>query len=461
MQHASKVFQLFCALLVPSASYAQINSGSDGRDGVFEPTTSIVVDMSDHPTGIYHYTRVNIPAGVNVTFKPNARNTPVIWLVQTECLVRGVVDVSGLEGLPSQLGGFGGLPGPGGFGGGSGGRDGDNGPSEGSGPGGGRPGTDSFSGKYDYGNPFLLPLLGGSGGAGGHYGVGGGGGGGGAILIAANELIEIAGSLKSKGGAGFGYPIFPGGVGGGGSGGAIRLVTSRLAGNGGISTQGGQPGGSYGRVRIDALEDRLISGVDSQVSRGFNSIIIQPAGLAPKVTILSLAGVNVVEDPQGRLASPDVVLPAQVDGRLAVVVRCENLPLGSEVTVDAKPVSGLGARAVGRNTVGKIESSTATLTLNLPRGVGTIMARAVASVASPNGQSLKTGGASTTKTKGEGAAVAPKGTASLADIPYSVTGLTTDGERIAAIEAEGTLGGPSRTVYVTESGKRISTTSAR
>jgi hypothetical protein len=37
----------------------------------------------------------------------------------------------------------------------------------------------------------------------------------------------------------------------------------------------------------------------------------------------------------------------------------------------------------------------------------------------------------------------------------SVTGLTTDGERIAAVEVEATLGGGSRTVYVTESGKRL------
>lgn len=43
--------------------------------------------MADHPDGIYHYTSVNIPSGVTVTFKPNAANTPVVWLVQGNCVI--------------------------------------------------------------------------------------------------------------------------------------------------------------------------------------------------------------------------------------------------------------------------------------------------------------------------------------------------------------------------------------
>jgi hypothetical protein len=39
-------------------------------------------DIADHPDGIYHYTTVNIPAGVTVTFKPNAQNSPLVWLLQ-------------------------------------------------------------------------------------------------------------------------------------------------------------------------------------------------------------------------------------------------------------------------------------------------------------------------------------------------------------------------------------------
>ena len=74
----------------------QVNSGSNGSDGAFNPTANVVIDMADHPDGIYQYTSVNIPAGVTVTFIPNAGNKPVVWLVQGSCVINsgGRVDVS-------------------------------------------------------------------------------------------------------------------------------------------------------------------------------------------------------------------------------------------------------------------------------------------------------------------------------------------------------------------------------
>ena len=57
---------LLSLLLIPAASFAQINSGSNGSDGAFNPTSNVVIDMADHPDGIYQYTSVNIPAGVTV-----------------------------------------------------------------------------------------------------------------------------------------------------------------------------------------------------------------------------------------------------------------------------------------------------------------------------------------------------------------------------------------------------------
>ncbi len=68
-----------------------VNSGSNGSDGAFNPTTNTVVDMADHPDGIYHYTSVNIPADVTVSFIPNAKNTPVVWLVQSSVTIAGTV----------------------------------------------------------------------------------------------------------------------------------------------------------------------------------------------------------------------------------------------------------------------------------------------------------------------------------------------------------------------------------
>ena len=124
-------------LLIPLAARGQVNSGSTGADGAFNPTTNTVVDMSDHPTGIYHYTTVNIPGDVTVTFIPNANNTPVVWLVQSNCVISGTVDISGQPGN-GLLGGSGG---PGGYSGGSSGSI----PTSGQGLGGGQAGTATYS----------------------------------------------------------------------------------------------------------------------------------------------------------------------------------------------------------------------------------------------------------------------------------------------------------------------------
>jgi hypothetical protein len=68
-----------CGALLPVFCSAQVNSGSNGSDGAFNPTTNTVINMADHPTGIYQYSSVNIPGNVTVSFIPNAANTPVVW----------------------------------------------------------------------------------------------------------------------------------------------------------------------------------------------------------------------------------------------------------------------------------------------------------------------------------------------------------------------------------------------
>ena len=183
-----KPLALLAAILLPLAGFAQVNSGSNGSDGAFNPTQNVTINMADHPTGIYQYTSVNIPQGVTVSFTPNANNTPVVWLVQGDCTIGGLVDVSGQ--LPSYRSPAGAIGGPGGY------RGGDH-SVPGAGPGGGPVGANyGGGGSYGtlgvttfgpagvtYGNAFILPLLGGSGGGGSNSE--GAGGGGGAILIAA------------------------------------------------------------------------------------------------------------------------------------------------------------------------------------------------------------------------------------------------------------------------------------
>lgn len=212
-----RILQAMAVLLACLGAHAQVNSGSNGSDGAFNPTTNIVIKMADHPTGIYHYTSVNVPSGVTVTFIPNANNTPVYWLVQNDCVINGTVDIHGQ--MPTGGGNFpncpcltvGGRGGPGGWRGGNGWPN----PSPGEGLGGGT--VPAGGGSYGtagigfwgtgtggpvYGNANLIPIVGGSGGGGGGgYGAGGGGGGG-AVLIAA-DTIQLNGVIDASGTPGF------------------------------------------------------------------------------------------------------------------------------------------------------------------------------------------------------------------------------------------------------------------
>src|ERR1035438_4132760 len=139
-----KILQTVFAVLLCAGAGAQVNSGSDGSDGAFNPTTNIVINMADHPDGIYQYTSVTISNGVTVTFIPNAVNTPVVWLVQNNCVINGTVTLDGGGGIGMQ----GGIRGVGGFSGGNGGGGGAP-AGDGQGPGGGPAG---FVNSYLGGN---------------------------------------------------------------------------------------------------------------------------------------------------------------------------------------------------------------------------------------------------------------------------------------------------------------------
>jgi len=387
----SRVLTLTPALVfgcwLPGASWAQVNSGSDGSDGAFNPTTNIVINMADHPTGIYQYTSVNIPANVTVTFTPNANNTPVIWLVQSNLTISGVVNLSG-QTSPAASGGppTGGLGGPGGGSGGNGGPT----PSSGQGYGAGTAnlGKDGANASFatlgvtnnnqippglTYGNVYLLPLVGGSGGGGSSSS--GGGGGGGAILIAASGAISLNGGVYSQGGSWSG-----GRWSGAGSGGAVRLVASQIYGSGWINTAGGSygggPGGGSGFVRFDSYNNAFTGAVYGQFTFGSQFIIIPASGQLPQLTVTSVGGVPVSASPTGLLSTPDAVLSAQQNNPIPIVVSCANLPLNTLITVSVTPANGLPVSAVGYNSTGTLASSTASVSLNIPRGGGLIYATA-------------------------------------------------------------------------------------
>jgi hypothetical protein len=131
------------------------------------------------------------------------------------------------------------------------------------------------------------------------------------------------------------------------------------------------------------------------------------------------------------LANPDVIIPAQQANPIPIVVRCTNIPLNTEISVVAHPANGPDVQVVGLNNSGTSESSTATVSLNMPRGGGIIYARAVTGIA----------GTASKNSKNKNASLAQ-------------TGWTADGERFAKMEVTATLGGSQRIAYITESGKR-------
>ncbi len=457
------VLQAMVAVLVSAGAQAQVDSGSDGHDGAFNPTTNTVINMADHPDGIYHYSEVNIPGSITVSFIPNAANTPVVWLVQGSCVINGIVVLNGQQPQP----GVGGKGGAGGFDGGNGGG-GAAPPGDGRGPGGGRSsstqswmaGNASFAtlgGRHPggyicnetkpqqdapgdvYGNKYLLPMIGGSGGGGIPWGLGGAGGGG-AILIAATNITHN-GSIQADGGSG--NDSLRGA--GGGSGGGIRLVATYITGGGSLSAGGGSSvnyycwgyssGAGSGRVRLDALANSFIGNVSGDVSRGYQPIIIPPPNQAVSLGIQSVGGVTAPANPTASPTAPDVVMPGAQQNPVSIVVRCVNIPLNTEIIVEVKPANGPTIRTVGINSTGTQASSTATVSVTMPRGAGTIQAKCVSGIAGTLGASLNQG----EKFKN-----------------YAQTGLTADGEVFAKMEITATLGRGQEIAYITESGKRYS-----
>jgi hypothetical protein len=394
---------LFAAAWLPIICPAQVvNTGSNGSDGALDfsgitYTTNIIINMADHPTGIYQYTTVNIPTNVTVTFMPNANNSPVTWLLQGSCVISGTVDVSGQcdNGL---------VPGQGGPGGGAGGYGGQGTSGlahRGAGLGGGDAaqinvnnyggggsyatvgvggnGTPAGAAGLTYGNKFLLPLLAGSGGGGG-WGSGGGGGGG-AILITSDISILVDGTVSANGGSG--SP-----AGGGGSGGGVRLVASQIFGHGTMSAHGGNgapwgPGsfgigaanGGSGFVRLDVLDDQFVGTLNDSASRGYNPILIAPTQSA-SLAIQSIAGNAVPANPTGVLFTPDATISAQQNNPIPVVVSCVNLPLNTPITVVVKPVNGPTVLGSTVNNTGTLAASTATVSIVMPRGGGLVYATA-------------------------------------------------------------------------------------
>jgi hypothetical protein len=445
------------ALSATSVS-AQFSSGSTGADGAFNPAANVTVTLP--PSGVFNYTTVNIPPGVQVRYTRNALNTPITILAQGNVNISGEIIIQGDDGN----GRLGGLGGSGGFRGGNGGSylDSPYG-TPGDGPGGGGGGSSTTptgvgggggggffqnganggssnggtggQGGARYGTRTLLPLLGGSGGGGSgvnanSQNVGSGGaGGGGAILIASSTSITFGAGAQF-----FQEGIFARGgshnsgdnTQGAGSGGAIRLVANTISGRPCLDVPGGTgfsigANGALGIVRVEAFN---LSGLSPQCSTPAITLgEPNPVTLAntPTLRIASVGGVSSPATPVGLInAPPDIVVPTSVPNPVQVVVNGTNLPSGTAILVQLTPETGASTTVSGTLT-GSTASSTTTVNLSLPAtGVSVIRATVTLDVLVALGR------------------------------PTFI-----NGEKVEKVEVAASFGGASEVVYITSSGRRV------
>ena len=235
--------------------------------------------------------------------------------------------------------------------------------------------TNSSDAGSLYGDETLIPLVGGSGGAGYNGGAnftmiggGAGGAGGGAICIATNGTVTLLGRINARGNRGGGFRSnnsnsfsFRGGC---GSGGAVRIVADALVGAGiiDVSSQGAtrqsliQEGwtvydntnsfavydcsiGGAGRIRLDSnnitLCNRNFTSWSVQPSLGNSDSVVLWADA--KITMLTLGGVALPEDPTYRQSGLNECVSFATAGERELVFRTENIPTDANVVVKVTP----------------------------------------------------------------------------------------------------------------------------
>lgn len=369
-----------------TSAFAQLIIPSDGSDGAFSPSANIEVDLSQAVTGtwsdnnsanagkgiydaekwaiVFKHSSVNIPAGVTVTFKNHSSYAPVVWLVQGSVNIAGTIDINGHIGAT----GTGALtptePGPGGF---RGGPLGPAGAGDGLGIGGGNYASYSLS----YGNPQILPLIGGSGSraGNGYAGVSGAG----AILIAAANGIQINGTISATGGN-FGYDRS-------GSGGAVKIIANQVTGSGTLNAGSISGPNQFGRIRIEtnALAPTIFTNPSTiAVAPGTTPTIFQSAN-SPVVKIVSVDGLPAPADPTAPLvSSADIAI--QKNTPVTVVLKTYNFATAGAVVAlrIANKYGGAGFVNATLQGGGTSTESTWTVSTTLAPGFVTLQARATA-----------------------------------------------------------------------------------
>lgn len=373
-----RLFLLTTSALLTSAIglSAQITIPSDGSDGALNvSSTNVVLDLSQAVTGtwsdnntanagkgifdpvkraiVFKYSSVNIAANRTVTFINHPSRAPVVWLVQGNATVAGTLNLNGtsppLNNLLAE-------PGPGGFRGGGKGSLGDG---SGLGIGGGRISPNNGAYASVYGNPSIIPLVGGSGGF-------AGGSGGGAILIAASSTIQITGTISVLAGTSAWAGT------GNGSSGAIRLVANVINGNGFLNASGD------GRIRLEAnsVSGSVVPNPQTVAVPPANPPVLWPAATAPTVKILSVDGSAAPAVPT---ASLDISADIGISTNSATTVTLQTTNFPTNGLVEVRSAAKFGANATWTTATfqsGDASSATWTATLSFLTGFSTLQARA-------------------------------------------------------------------------------------
>ncbi len=391
---------LCASALFTLCASAQLTIPSDGSDGALNITNDTVIDLSQAVTGtwdqdnsanagkgvydpskwaiVFKYSSVNIAghttgspavlAGRTVRFINHSNHAPVVWLVQGNVTIDGIVNLRGQDGVfDTVLGLTPREPGPGGFRGGAVGPSGQGG---GYGPGGGLfPGNPGNDGIYlgSYGNPQIIPLIGGSGGAGGGQGIPGSGAGG-AILIAAAGTVTVTGLIDARAGSVFDAAFNHGAS---GSDGAVKIIASTVSGGGTLNA-------TYrGRIRIEtaALSPTLKTFPETIGVPSANPPIIWPAANAPKARVVSVDAVPAPADPSSPLvAAADVAI--QNNAPVNILIETRDFPIEGVVQLNIIPKFGARSTLAATRLSGDITLATWRVTTTLPQGFVTLQARA-------------------------------------------------------------------------------------
>lgn len=475
---------LLTGLAATPAFAAPFVSGSTGADGAFAPTANITVQLP--PSGVLHYTTVNIPAGVTVKFAKNSANTAVVMLTTGDVTIAGAIDISGGAAQTTKYGlagdmNKGGISGPGGFDGGRGGlqeqnRKGGTGYGPGGAGGGIHVGTNvestgadcyqrvqggggggfaaagepskclqfnngfSANQRTGYGGPqyganSMLPLVGGSGGGGGGGGPNGwslpgsgGGGGGGALMIVASGAATLSGTINARGGNG--GAINNGDCntslrdsGGAGGGGSGGAVRILTSAFGGTGSI--NAGGGTGGCRSGNGSngvDEHNSGGHGGVGRSSVEIVSGGTFSLSSIPTLAITSIGGVAVPPNPSGAGDVLLPGELPNPVDITISASGIPVGTVVKLTLSQPYADKVTANASALAGTLQASTSTGSINIPSGSSVLMASTTYALSVAQGEALK---------------------------------VYAKGERVEKVSLAAVMGGEMRVTLITVSGKEF------